>query len=49
MEPVAGVDIIGDVMALMSAEDEVEWQWGGLFTKVDSLGVVLWHIKSHIT
>jgi hypothetical protein len=33
-----GVDIEGNIMTLMSVDDEVAWQQGGLFTKVDSLG-----------
>jgi hypothetical protein len=38
MEPLPDADIIGDVRALMSAEDEVKLASGGLFTKDDSLG-----------
>jgi hypothetical protein len=38
MEPLTGVDLNGDVRALMSADDEVNWLQDSLFKKADSLG-----------
>jgi hypothetical protein len=36
--PLSRADLEGNVTTLMSVDDEVIWQQGGLFTRVDSLG-----------